>query len=554
MESMIARQSGRLDRYVRRSYLRLNEGDSRHRIAYAIEEALRLAEFPGENEGRIYCFRRINFSAIPAEANRRFLIQSVQRVLASVASQAVHASDPNAGASNAVYFHNREEALEYLLRRALSARSSKATAAPAWYSASLLGRSEELSEKDQVSLIVEQLLDLGPSGFVTAPGAPAILFAALEDNDPEPLLSAISPEAIREWIRRLDGAPTTSTELPALSLPPKLKTILLQAVAVFGWKDPAAVWLAAQAVLCVMPSALYSSTAIRCARTVLRVLESEQRGESLDHRLSRRHDPKWRSIVFDEEEPTVKGLGAATAARPLAAQSVNGDYSRLADRDTSLPAPPLKEPALPQQIRSKILISDEVIAPVPLRGEFTTFAGLYFLLNALHHLGMAASVKACPALHEADFALHVLRRFAAHAQIPEGDPSLCCLPALGQEFTLPIKTLSAIQTTPECRPRVFAGISAARFDSDFLLRLWSVAVRWWCWRVARLSVGEIVNRPGRVWLTRADLDVTLPLEQTDLRIRRAGLDIDPGYVPWFGPWGRVVRFHYRDQEGEAQPC
>ena len=37
------------------------------------------------------------------------------------------------------------------------------------------------------------------------------------------------------------------------------------------------------------------------------------------------------------------------------------------------------------------------------------------------------------------------------------------------------------------------------------------------------------------------IDVTLPMSAVDLRIRRAGLDIDPGYLPWFG---RVVHFHY----------
>jgi hypothetical protein len=30
-----------------------------------------------------------------------------------------------------------------------------------------------------------------------------------------------------------------------------------------------------------------------------------------------------------------------------------------------------------------------------------------------------------------------------------------------------------------------------------------------------------------------------------MRIRRAGLDIDPGWVPWLG---RVVSFHYRETE------
>jgi hypothetical protein len=60
-----------------------------------------------------------------------------------------------------------------------------------------------------------------------------------------------------------------------------------------------------------------------------------------------------------------------------------------------------------------------------------------------------------------------------------------------------------------------------------------------------MSAREVVTRGGRVWLTRAELDVTLPHDAVDIRIRRSGLDVDPGWVPWLGPFGRVVRFHYR---------
>jgi hypothetical protein len=87
-----------------------------------------------------------------------------------------------------------------------------------------------------------------------------------------------------------------------------------------------------------------------------------------------------------------------------------------------------------------------------------------------------------------------------------------------------------------------------------LLRVWVLAVRRWCWRSAKLTLRPIVQRAGRVWLTRTDLDVTLPLDGADIRIRRIGLDIDPGWLPWLGEFGRVVRFHYRDREPEERAC
>jgi hypothetical protein len=47
-------------------------------------------------------------------------------------------------------------------------------------------------------------------------------------------------------------------------------------------------------------------------------------------------------------------------------------------------------------------------------------------------------------------------------------------------------------------------------------------------------------------VNRTDLDVSLALDDADVRIRRIGLDLDPGWLPWFG---RVVRFHYDYRRG-----
>src|SRR5580658_3978842 len=204
MESMIGPQTGRLDRHVRRSYLRMGESASRHRITYSLEEALRLVNLPGEDEGRIYCFRRVSLSGISAEANRRIWISEMQQLLTAMAAQAVHGTHPSAGVSNAVFFHNRAEALETLLRQALRGRSEMIAARPKWYSASLLGVAGGTSYQQQILAIIERLRSPSPT-----PDGAAILFAALGDIDPGPLLSAIPPETIREWVRELDGPQNT---------------------------------------------------------------------------------------------------------------------------------------------------------------------------------------------------------------------------------------------------------------------------------------------------------------------------------------------------------
>ena len=46
---------------------------------------------------------------------------------------------------------------------------------------------------------------------------------------------------------------------------------------------------------------------------------------------------------------------------------------------------------------------------------------------------------------------------------------------------------------------------------------------------------------GRIAATATHLDIFLPMAAVRVEVRRAGLDLDPGWVPWLG---RVVTFHY----------
>jgi hypothetical protein len=44
-----------------------------------------------------------------------------------------------------------------------------------------------------------------------------------------------------------------------------------------------------------------------------------------------------------------------------------------------------------------------------------------------------------------------------------------------------------------------------------------------------------------VLASRTHLDLWFQPRQAEIRVRRHGLDLDPGWVPWLG---RVITFHY----------
>jgi len=54
-------------------------------------------------------------------------------------------------------------------------------------------------------------------------------------------------------------------------------------------------------------------------------------------------------------------------------------------------------------------------------------------------------------------------------------------------------------------------------------------------------LAALLIRRGRLEVGPGRADLHLPADAIDIAVRRAGLDIDPGWVPWLG---RVIRFHY----------
>jgi hypothetical protein len=76
---------------------------------------------------------------------------------------------------------------------------------------------------------------------------------------------------------------------------------------------------------------------------------------------------------------------------------------------------------------------------------------------------------------------------------------------------------------------------------DEVVDAWDVALRRWLGRFAGISVSDLVLRPAAMAATPTHFDINFDLGAAEPRVRRAGLDLDPGWVRWFG---RVVTFHY----------
>ena len=167
------------------------------------------------------------------------------------------------------------------------------------------------------------------------------------------------------------------------------------------------------------------------------------------------------------------------------------------------------------------------------RRALTRFGGLIFLLGLVEELKLVDEILAHPALGARPFR-RVMRWLAlALAPVEENDPAALAFAGLPPDTELPLDR----EQPGEIETGAINSLAARIVEH--LSALIDQRVEWGGDRAALIEFvchrsAEIVADPG--WI-----DVRFSLDEVATEIRRAGLDLDPGYVPWLGV---VVRFIY----------
>lgn len=211
---------------------------------------------------------------------------------------------------------------------------------------------------------------------------------------------------------------------------------------------------------------------------------------------------------------TIKGSGADEATAEVETETAGG-----------LPAG-----SVPDAVAQRSTASSDGTAAA----QATSAAGLLFLLRVLESLGLPEWLDGDLAWAGASLPARILGCALRRLRVPEDDPAWMLADF---DPARPLPAISARQWSSLAE----AGASRTpRCDGE---TVWLNACRRWLRTRVRIGMADLVCRPGFLALTATHADVWMALERADLRIRRAGLDIDPGWVPWLG---RVVHFHYGD--------
>jgi hypothetical protein len=184
-----------------------------------------------------------------------------------------------------------------------------------------------------------------------------------------------------------------------------------------------------------------------------------------------------------------------------------GDTARVA-------AAALSSPTATDTVLRPVAVADRLVSPRSAstssgEGLASAWAGLWLLLPLLLRHGLDASDTPLAALAA------TMHAACARFGVPGDDAMHDGIAALG-----PVATDD---------------------DGKTLAAHWLRSARIAALHEARLPLRHIVHRSGIVWVSAKRIDIEFPLAAADVRIRRAGFDLDPGFLPWLG---RIVHFHY----------
>jgi hypothetical protein len=524
-----ALREGATARFVSRARLTLGRREDEGRVRFALEDALRTADFA--DCGRLIVVRALRLGRLGPRAGPAQFAAALEAAWRDTAPRAVPFTDSTAAQAPAVFFRSIHHA-----RREWLARLAQDRPLDAWFWTRAL---PEVAFADSI------------------PQAAAALVIAAVESSPEEfaaLLDALPQAALQRLAGLLPAAHARLGETLALVVPPLAKRApqaLAALVAV--WPTPAVRRLllalsedprslepllpelasAPQTVAAATrPAAGSASKATRTSRSAaaavhraakrLRALDLP-RGDArirLAAALSLRHELGAAPALEDLAQALEL---AARAARPPMAEQPEEHRLAAAQSSPRLladPALPSSDAGAPRQEETRARDVQRVQTaawPWLQDNTPTQHGGLLMLLNALPVLRFDEWLQGEAQLVRRGFGRALLAAIADRLRMPPDDPQRALLELDGDE--------SAALADPAC----------ARALRDWLRRL-RRAMR----LQAKIGIASTVLRRAGVSATPTHVDIVMPLEAADLRLRRAGLDADPGWAPWFG---RIVSFH-----------
>lgn len=567
-------------RRVRAVRLRAPSADLIRHGALLLEDALHTASLPETDPGRVLIVRSLAVGRIARGQSPSALALRIEERVRGLVASAIYAADPAARESAAVFFRDDVEPTVLLARRI----AGRADTSDWFWPLALPGWNPGLERGAALRGLLH--------GLAARPGGAVAVATLIEDLGQRRLLDEVlsqlrepdGPDLLRQagWSRppgsRLAHRPPT---LPGAGLLAPWRDIVARWIDRWGADDARSVWLVAMILVAARPGRAADPDLPARSTDLVAALAASIRTKSAPPAVARRPDgpsgpgdphPPLPDRPARPAPPRMIGDGS-TELPPAAAPRFSGSsltlhaglyfllpvLIRLGFPDWVAAHPSEIERDLPERLlrhaarRLRIPANDPVLRPLSehLLGERPARSDALGRSRAGARRDRSGGLDALPDTPSARGFMvpTVWRRGIAepgNRLVRLGDRPGAARILLDGSGRLPLALWRG--RAPADARRLLDGSPIARgggprwrSDRAVVLDAWWLAIDRWCRRVAGIRPGDLVRRPGRIEATRTHFDIVFDLASADIRVRRAGLDLDPGWLPWLG---RIVAFHY----------
>ena len=531
-----------------------SESAVRHALP-ALEDAFRTASLPDAG-ATIVCVRRLRLGRLPSNGSPQNMALLIEKRFAEADWRVVHASEGGADAAEAVWFRDAFEAHETAALRIAAGQMLDAwfwrLALPGIVTEMGGGNLRTIAFAIAAMEEAARALPAWTASLVRA-GYRQQLIAALRPGDGHALLRAAGIASLP--YARSGSVPAHETRAPRKHVDDRATFVDVTASRTGGQLPQRSTPIAERP----------STRATQSADAIAAAPESAARASRGQPPLRQLTTPSERGSDQKFEPPSNQLMRGAKAqwetARDQFMEGAVPDAvgDRREERRTASPpdAPPgQRAAAVNRSVRAEGGSRDQAAdAPVAFTSPWqlpcaapTAAGGLLFLLPVLERIGFADwSAGRGPEEPEPEvLAAQILHLLLSRLRVDEDDPvwGLAAAFRLKPEATEFTNTgdLSGAQLQPD-QPSNLGGF---RLQPEGCVRaaIWLTRCRRYLRRHVSIGLASLVVRRARVAITPTHVDIFFRLNAADVRVRRAGLDIDPGWIQWFG---RVVTFHYEDR-------
>lgn len=549
-------------RRVRQLRLTAHSDELVRRGALLVEDALRTASLPEADGGRLYVIKRLWLGNIDASAAPARVALALERRVSQLRAQAVVADSPAAASSACIWFADEHEPWLMLVKRVAAGSGTDEwywplvtpgvdlrLPAPQLLRAAVL----ELARRRLGTVLLVRLVRTLEAAALDA------LCECLHAADGETLLAATGWSSPRQEAASGVGA------APAIKLPAPVRRWLLR----WDGQDPRSIWLAGLALCDGVPARASDPGLARRGAQLVRALVGDAHARTASRAQGRAAQPSHVARWEGGRAPSTASMRAGAARHEREDEQHHAPAMARVDATPSpFPvgahadapnAPQVTRAATPAGARAaSVTEGSQPARPEPgptshaafqLEGIWTGAAGLLFAIRPLLRLGFADWLTDFPDNVVQGLPARLFWRLARAAHVEVTDPVLGVFDGVQGEATERVALGPEYLTSALSESTAHALFTRHAATGEWLeeprvLTLWCTAVAVWLRRHARLSLRALVRRKALLHATPTHVDLTFRLHEADIRLRAAGLDLNPGWVPWLG---RVVSFHYREE-------